>query len=50
MTEVGEAYPPSAEFAENANATEDLYRAAEADRLEFWAEQARRLSWSSPFT
>ncbi len=49
-TEVPSAYPPSAEFAENANATEQLYSTAEADRLAFWAEQANRLSWSVPFT
>jgi acetyl-CoA synthetase len=49
-TEAPSCYPPSEEFTGNANATEELYRAAEADRLEFWAEQARRLSWSTPFT
>ena len=43
-------YPPPVAFADNANADDDLYRAAEADRLEFWAEQARRLSWHTPFT
>lgn len=49
-TEALSAYPPSAEFAENANATEELYRTAEADRLAFWAEQANRLSWATAFT
>ncbi|CAN5707635.1 acetate--CoA ligase [soil metagenome] len=49
-TEALPAYPPSAEFAENANATEGLYAAAEADRLAFWAQQAHRLSWATPFT
>lgn len=43
-------YPPSAQFAAQANAGAQLYRAAEADRLGFWADQANRLSWSSPFT
>ena len=38
------------EFAAQANATEELYREAEADRLAFWAEQANRLSWDTPFT
>src|SRR6202008_3090619 len=33
-----------------ANATADLYQAAEADRLAFWAQQAQRLSWQTPFT
>uniref|UniRef100_UPI0029C80431 AMP-binding protein n=1 Tax=unclassified Mycobacterium TaxID=2642494 RepID=UPI0029C80431 len=50
MAEMSESYPPSEEFAGNANATEELYRAAEVDRLEFWAEQASRLSWAVPFT
>jgi acetyl-CoA synthetase len=44
------AYPPPEEFAQQANATADLYKAAEADRLGFWAEQAKRLSWDTPFT
>jgi acetyl-CoA synthetase len=44
------AYPPSAEFAAQANANAELYDAAERDRLGFWAEQAGRLSWASPFT
>ncbi len=44
------SYPPPAEFAEQANAGEDLYREAEQDRLAFWAKQANRLSWATPFT
>jgi acetyl-CoA synthetase len=44
------SYPPSARFAEQANAREDLYREAEQDRLAFWAKQANRLSWATPFT
>jgi acetyl-CoA synthetase len=43
-------YPPPVEFANQANAAADLYKAAEADRLGFWAEQANRLSWETPFT
>jgi acetyl-CoA synthetase len=43
-------YPPSEEFAAQANATADLYKVADADRLEFWAEQANQLSWQTPFT
>ncbi|MCB1266132.1 MAG: AMP-binding protein, partial [Mycobacterium sp.] len=42
-------YPPSAAFAATANATADLYDAAEADRLAFWAAQAERLHWDTPF-
>lgn len=49
-TEVPSCYPPSAAFADNANATAELYDQAEADRLGFWAEQAQRLSWATPFT
>ncbi|CAN7647318.1 acetate--CoA ligase [Mycolicibacterium frederiksbergense] len=48
-TGVPSAYPPPADFAANANATSDLYDAAEADRLGFWAEQANRLAWQTPF-
>ncbi len=49
-TEVPSAYPPPQEFAAQANATEELYREAEQDRLAFWAKQANRLSWETPFT
>ncbi|MCV7193346.1 acetate--CoA ligase [Mycolicibacterium brumae] len=45
-----ESYPPSPEFAANANATAALYDEAEADRLAFWAAQANRLHWATPFT
>ncbi len=48
-TEVPSAYPPSDEFAAQANATDELYREAEEDRLAFWAKQANRLSWDTPF-
>src|SRR5277367_3885186 len=44
------SYPPPAQFAEQANAREELYREAEKDRLAFWAKQADRLSWATPFT
>ncbi|HEX5252415.1 MAG TPA: acetate--CoA ligase [Mycobacterium sp.] len=44
------SYPPPAQFAEQANAGEELYREAEQDRLAFWTEQANRLSWATPFT
>lgn len=44
------SYPPSAQFAEQANAGEELYREAEQDPLAFWAKQANRLSWAKPFT
>ena len=44
-----QSYPPPAAFAAEANGTDELYRAAEADRLGFWAAQAERLSWATPF-
>jgi acetyl-CoA synthetase len=44
-------FPPDPAFAAQANATAELYEAAEADAEAFWATQAReRLSWSKPFT
>jgi acetyl-CoA synthetase len=49
-TDVPSVYPPSEEFAAQANATEEMYREAETDRLAFWAKQAERLSWDTPFT
>ena len=49
-TEVPSSYPPAPEFAAKANATAAMYDEAEADRLAFWADQANRLSWETPFT
>ena len=43
-------FAPSAEFAAQANVTAGAYDAAAQDRLAFWAEQAARLSWQTPFT
>jgi len=40
-------FAPPAELAANANVTAAAYEQAEADRLGFWAEQARRLSWGT---
>ncbi len=42
-------FPPPAAFAKEALATPDLYQKAAADRLGFWAEQARTLEWSRPW-
>jgi acetyl-CoA synthetase len=42
-------FPPSAEFAEQANAKADLYEKAGADREAFWAEQAGQLHWDTPW-
>ena len=43
-------FPPSAECAANANLTAEAYRRAAADPEAFWAEQANRLSWATPFS
>ncbi len=44
-------FPPSADFAANANGTAELYERAKADREGFWADQARELlHWHTPFT
>ncbi len=48
--EIPSSYPPSAQFAEQANARPELYHEAAEDRLAFWAKQADRLSWATPFT
>ncbi len=42
-------FPPSAEFAAQANAKADMYDEAARDRLAFWGRQAERLDWSAPF-
>jgi acetyl-CoA synthetase len=45
------SFPPSPEFAAQANATASMYDDAAADRLGFWADQARDLvTWRTPFT
>jgi acetyl-CoA synthetase len=44
-------FPPDPAFAEQANAHPELYAWAAADRVGFWADQARELlSWQQPFT
>jgi acetyl-CoA synthetase len=40
------SFPPSTEFAGQANATEEMYAHADADRAAFWAEQADHLHWA----
>ena len=49
-TDAPATYAPSPEFAAQANGTADLYWEADVDRLGFWAKQAARLSWQTPFT
>jgi acetyl-CoA synthetase len=43
-------FPPPPEFAAGAAAKADLYRLAAADRLGFWAAEARQLDWMTPWT
>ena len=50
MSSTVQAFPPSDEFVAQANGTAEMYDQADADRLEFWAEQARRLDWATEFT
>jgi acetyl-CoA synthetase len=40
-------FPPSPQFAAQANAQPEMYARAAADRLGFWEEQACRLAWAS---
>jgi acetyl-CoA synthetase len=42
-------FPPSAEFAAQANAKAGIYDLAESDRLAFWETQARELTWDKPW-
>nr|WP_233507006.1 acetate--CoA ligase [Jiangella anatolica] len=45
------SFPPSPEFAAQANATAGLYEEAAADRLAFWERQARELlSWDTEWS
>jgi acetyl-CoA synthetase len=50
LLEESRRFPPSAEFAAQANADAGIYAKAERDYAEFWAEWARKLEWSKPFT
>jgi len=43
-------FPPSAEFAAQANFKADIYATADADRLAFWESQARELTWDQPWS
>ena len=45
-----QTFAPDPAFTEQANGTEDMYAAAEADHEGFWAQQAReRISWARDF-
>ncbi|WP_214321328.1 acetate--CoA ligase [Nonomuraea sediminis] len=42
-------FAPAPDFAANANVKQDAYARAEADPEGFWAEQAARLHWDTPW-
>jgi acetyl-CoA synthetase len=50
LLEESRRFPPSPEFAAQANANPEIYAEAERDYLAFWAAWARKLEWSKPFT
>jgi len=43
-------FPPTPEFAAQANAQPGIFEVASADRLGFWDEQAQHLSWQTPYS
>ncbi|MCW2541588.1 MAG: acs [Frankiales bacterium] len=43
-------FPPPAELTANANYGAEAYAAAATDRLGFWDDKARRLSWATDWT
>ena len=42
-------FPPSEIFQKNANVKKDSYQLASQDRLKFWENQAKRLTWDKPW-
>ena len=42
-------FPPTPEFARNANVKESIYEEADSDSIIFWEKQARRLDWFQPW-
>ena len=42
-------FDPPADFAAKANVTASAYDEAKADRLGYWAKEAERISWATPF-
>ncbi|CAB4946242.1 unannotated protein [freshwater metagenome] len=49
LSQENRLFPPSPAFAAQANAKSDLYAHADKDRLAFWEEQARELTWDKPW-
>ncbi|MFC8231368.1 hypothetical protein, partial [Streptomyces sp. NPDC057287] len=47
LTKEERRFAPPADLVADANVTAEAYEQAEADRLGFWAEQARRLTWAT---
>jgi acetyl-CoA synthetase len=43
-------FPAPVDFAAAANATADTYEQAAADRIAYWEQEARRLTWDTPWT
>jgi len=43
------SFPPPADLAAQANAKPEIYEQARRDRLGFWEQQAKRLSWEQPW-
>jgi acetyl-CoA synthetase len=43
-------FPPPDALVRRANAGPGIYEEAEADPLAFWAAQAERLTWATPWT
>ena len=43
-------FDPPTDFAAKANVTVRAYGEAKADRLGYWAKEAERISWATPFT
>ena len=50
LSQESRRFPPSPEFAAQANAQPGIYKEAERDYLAFWESWARKLEWSKPFT
>src|SRR5699024_1372938 len=49
LSHEGRTFPPPEEFAANANVTAEEYDKAAADRIGYWEEQAKRITWDTPF-
>jgi acetyl-CoA synthetase len=43
-------FPPPADLAAQANAQPGIYAEADKDRIGFWEEQARALTWAQPWS